>query len=156
MSRRASVLAPGKSATAQRDRRIKTTRPKPPLTRTPLSTGRLDAEVRPKPPTAALTIRTRAPEGNAASVMKDSLDLIRHYMHEHHIAPDGPAFALQRPLASGGVDVEVGWPIASSDQGSGPIHRSALPSSLVRHHARMDVDRARRALITDTGLRGVE
>ncbi|MGA8295641.1 MAG: hypothetical protein WB770_01195 [Acidimicrobiales bacterium] len=156
MSRRASVLPPRNSATANLDARIPKLSPKPPATRTSLPADRLDADVRRAPPTAALTIRTSAAEGDVAKVMKESLDLLRHYMHEHHIAPDGPAFALQRPLAQGRVDVEVGWPIASSDHGEGPIHRSALPSSLVRHHARMDVDRARRALLIEDGLRGVE
>lgn len=156
MSQPASVLSPMNSATAHLDARNPKLRPRPPAARTSLPADRLDVGVRRAPPTAALTIRTSAADGDTAKVMKESLDLIRHYMHEHHIAPDGPAFALQRLLAQGRIDVEVGWPIASSDHGEGPIHRSALPTSLVRHHARMDVDRARRALLIEDGLRGVQ
>ena len=66
--------------------------------------------------------------------IREALEDVRAYMHEHDLDPAGPPFAMCIPTAKPGlVDVEAGWPIDRIAQGAGAIHSATLPPAVVRH-----------------------
>lgn len=89
----------------------------------------------PSPMRAApiLSIRASVPKTEAESFIADALRDIRTYLQEHNVSPAGPPFSICRPCGSE-VDIEAGWPTATTLTGTSRIHGGALPSSCARRH----------------------
>ena len=81
-----------------------------------------------------ITKRGQVATDDSNRFIRDALEDVRAYMHEHELDPAGPPFAICTPAAEPGlVDVEAGWPLDQIAQGAGAIHSATLPRAVVRH-----------------------
>jgi hypothetical protein len=70
---------------------------------------------------------------DSARFIREALEDIRAYIHEHDFNTTGPPFAICTPAPEQGlVDVEAGWPLDRIVPGAGAIHSATLPPTEVR------------------------
>ena len=82
-----------------------------------------------------LSKRRQVSVDDSARFIREALEEIRDYIHEHDFSPAGPPFAICTPSSEQGVvDVEAGWPLDHSVPGAGSIHSATLPPTEVREN----------------------
>ena len=83
---------------------------------------------------AVITKRGQVATADSNLFIRDALEDVRAYMHDHDLDPAGPPFAICTPASQAGlVDVEAGWPLDQVAEGAGAIHSATLPRAVVRH-----------------------
>jgi effector-binding domain-containing protein len=76
----------------------------------------------------ALTIRTRTKVSGIAALFKEGYASIAQLLKERGKTPAGPPFALYYNMDMNDLEVEFGFPVEESLEGSGAISSSMTPS----------------------------